>query len=578
MADVYLCNRLSVALKRASYDKRSLALPPEEIQPNTTLAWQVEDAGSVTYDLPSRDDSERGVVKRFTLEWSLSPGGEVRCRAHDVAKTLRIDVEGRPEGVLCTVGARRRRVPPPPRRGRLLARIVPVAAGIVVATLLGATLTVLGAPHPPHPPTPGPSVTVFKQAPANLAVSPDHAGSVTCSTHSVAYPAITLRNVGGQPLHWKASASGPKASVAPASGTLDPAQAQRLAVSQPGPPGKAATVTITSDGGSATLAFYCIGSPPQLAVSPTQMTTVTCTGSSVSYPSIRVSNVGGQTLSWHAGVTASAASVNPSSGSLGAGQSQTLGVTQSGPTTTATNVTITSTAGSAVVRFTCAPPTPHGNLAVNPTSLALGNYCGQGFSGVGVTLKNSGTGSLTWSLQGGSGFTLSPSNGQLNAGASRSVAVSGTKSNASFKIGWLDGGQGSTHTVTVSVSCVTQPPPNASLRVTQNQNFSDVCTAVPPEGYLYPDSYTVTLDNTGSNVAVTWQFQPSGTDAYGNVWASASPSSGTVSAGQVATFSVNPDQGVCYGANSYNGTATLALSFPQGGWQPNIALTDTISH
>jgi hypothetical protein len=43
-------------------------------------------------------------------------------------------------------------------------------------------------------------------------------------------------------------------------------------------------------------------------------------------------------------------------------------------------------------------------------------------------------------------------------------------------------------------------------------------------------------------------------------------------------FTVTPDNGVCYGANPYNGTATLALSFPQGGWQPNITLTDTISH
>src|SRR5258707_1121241 len=132
MAAIHLCNRLNVSLIRASYDKRSLALPPEEVQPNTTLAWHVEDDGSVTYDL-SPDDGSRGIVRRFTLEWSLSPVGAVRCQVRGAAKALRIDVEQRADGVLCTVATRHRRVPPPPRHSRLWSRVIPMTTGIVIA-------------------------------------------------------------------------------------------------------------------------------------------------------------------------------------------------------------------------------------------------------------------------------------------------------------------------------------------------------------------------------------------------------------------------------------------------------------
>src|SRR5215472_11199156 len=126
LAEISLCNRLTVSLLRARADKVSLAQPPDEVPPNTTLAWQVDDAGSVTYDLTPQEDGERGVVKRFTLQWSLAPDGAVHCLVHDAARSLRVDIEQRPEGVLCTVTSRRRRVPPPPRHSRLLTRLLPV--------------------------------------------------------------------------------------------------------------------------------------------------------------------------------------------------------------------------------------------------------------------------------------------------------------------------------------------------------------------------------------------------------------------------------------------------------------------
>src|SRR5215469_2362187 len=186
LAEISLCNRLTVSLLRARADKFSLAQPPDEVPPNSTLAWQVEDAGSVTYDLaPEEGDGERGVVKRFTLHWSLAPDGAVHCLVHDAARSLRIDLEQRPDGVVCTVTSRQRRVPPPPRRGRLLARLLPVTAGIVVVALLGATLTALGSPFGGQR---GATATPVPGRVSRATTTATHAPTVTVAPHKPTPP------------------------------------------------------------------------------------------------------------------------------------------------------------------------------------------------------------------------------------------------------------------------------------------------------------------------------------------------------------------------------------------------------
>ncbi|HEX9414913.1 MAG TPA: hypothetical protein VF916_15520 [Ktedonobacterales bacterium] len=106
--------------------------------------------------------------------------------------------------------------------------------------------------------------------------------------------------------------------------------------------------------------------------------------------------------------------------------------------------------------------------------------------------------------------------------------------------------------------------PHAALQVTQNQTYSESCTSAPAS------AYTVTLDNRGSNVPIDWQFSAAGG------WASASPSTARIGAGQTATVRVSPS--VCpIGADSTTYQATLHLGFPQGGSQPDIALSDTIA-
>jgi hypothetical protein len=415
LAEISLCNRLTASLLRARADKFSLAQPPDEVPPNTTLAWQVEDAGSVTYDLTPEEGGERGVVKRFTLHWSLAPDGAVHCLVHDAARSLRVDIEQRPDGVLCTVTSRRRRVPPPPRHSRLLTRLLPVTAGIVVVALLGATLTALGSPFGGHR---GATPTAGRIAIASATAT--HAPTVTVAPHKPTTPTQVSSGGGGNTSGSSSGTSGGSSSGSTSSG----------------------------------------GPPPKMSVSPTGTTAVNCFGASVGYPAITVSNTGGQTLSWSATSSNGAASVSPDAGALSPGGSQQLHVSQAGPTSTATNMSISSNGGNATVSFTCIPA-------------------------------------------------------------------------------------------------------SAQLKVTQNQNASETCSGpvAPP--------YTVILDNTASNISVGWQFDAA---SYSS-WASATPASGTVPVGQTASLQVIPNTCAAAG-QTHTYQATLHLSFPQGGSEPDIALMD----
>ena len=482
MAEIRLSNRLGTALMRSQFDKHSLIEPPAEVPPNTTLAWQVEGAGWVTYDVPP-DAGAQGTVKRFTLAWTLSPAGEVSCRTRDAASKLKVEIEQSGQGVLCIVSNKRRRLPPPPARRWLVRALAPLTAGLLIVSLLGG-------------------------------ITLAHGNVWSLLSRGRAQSSITSHST---------------VSVSPG-----------------------ATVTAA----------------PHLVTSPDQTTTVTCSGSQVSYPPVTLLNTGGSALTWQASASAGAA-VSPASGSVAAGASQRLSVSQRGPTQKATSVSITSNGGNSTVRFTCASTasSSHGKLVSGQTMLPLVNYCGDSVnssSGFTVTLYNIGNGFLTWSQASASAFSLSPSSGQLGAGASAQVAVSGTKANATIQINWQDGGKGTVNTVSVQTTCNQPPAPHANLVVSANQNYSETCNGSPAA------PYTVTLSNAASNVTVGWTWTPAST------WATASPASGTVSAGQSASFNVSPT--ICPSpTQATQAHASLNLSFPQGGSQPSISLTDTIT-
>jgi hypothetical protein len=198
------------------------------------------------------------------------------------------------------------------------------------------------------------------------------------------------------------------------------------------------------------------------------------------------------------------------------------------------------------------PPPQHGNLAVNPTSLDLGNYCGDSFSGVGITLSNTGNGPLTWSSPGGSGMGLSPANGSLSAGQAVSVGVSGTKANGSIPINWQDGGSGPPNTVTVSTSCNNAPPPPPQLYV---QNLSV---------QLLGACGTSVTDNIGNTGGQPLDWSATTDDSAISV----SPTGGTIAPGLTnipitisASSSANINQPGHVYITSNGGTATITINW-----------------
>src|SRR5260221_5855939 len=114
--------------------------------------------------------------------------------------------------------------------------------------------------------------------------------------------------------------------------------------------------------------------------------------------------------------------------------------------------------------------------------------------------------------------------------------------------------------------------PYVYFQVPLGQEYSESCTFDPTTNTSTTPAYTVTLDNTRSNVAVGWEFTFFGQKG----WASANPSSGTLGPGQVSSFQVIPSACPPPGITSTY-QVTLHLSFPQGGSQPDIVLSDTIS-
>lgn len=118
----------------------------------------------------------------------------------------------------------------------------------------------------------------------------------------------------------------------------------------------------------------------------------------------------------------------------------------------------------------------------------------------------------------------------------------------------------------------TSPPsaPGVNFQVSP-QSFSQACG----NGAL--DPLNVTLDNTGSTIAVNWQVQISDTDPAGNVWATASPTSHTTAAGGQDTLTITPRSFLCSDLNS-SATFTAIITYgPSGATPASIIVSDAVT-
>lgn len=154
------------------------------------------------------------------------------------------------------------------------------------------------------------------------------------------------------------------------------------------------------------------------------------------------------------------------------------------------------------------------------------------------------------------------------SGANTPAGQSATTTGTGIATATAHGAPGAAATATN----VPAPPPSGAVqrndvRVTANQDMRPACTNDPPP------SFTVQLANAG-NMAVSWQavFPMAQNDTGKYYWGTAQPASGSLGAGQSASFVISVIySSIPCGGDSY--TASVKLTYPAGNWQPDIPLT-----
>jgi hypothetical protein len=245
----------------------------------------------------------------------------------------------------------------------------------------------------------------------------------------------------------------------------------------------------------------------------------------------------------------------------------------SGPTSTITATITPSVTPSVTAPITSSVP-PHVALMVTHNQSARQNCTGSPAPAYTVTM-NSATSNVPvgWQFSAIGGWaTASPKSAVVAAGKTATFQVSPivcpasgitTTYEAALNLSFPKGGSEADIQLT---DRITGPAPFANLVVTRNQNASTHCTI--------GDNYTIDINNLTGNVPVTWQFVPAEYSGP-TPWAYASPPSGTLTAGQGTTSITVLLQNWVYCPVTYH--ATLNLTFPAGGSEPDIPLTDEVA-
>ncbi|MBI4469850.1 MAG: choice-of-anchor D domain-containing protein [Acidobacteria bacterium] len=367
---------------------------------------------------------------------------------------------------------------------------------------------------------------------------------------------LTIRNLAGSSLTFNLSTSDSSlVNFSPSSGTIPGGQQQTVSifVNNPNQVGtRQAFLTVNAPGAqnsprTVTVTVNTTSPPAILGVSPTSLTfnAVVNQGNPPSQL-ITVTNSGSGFMSFTVGSSDSGlVNISPSSGSLNAGQSQSITVFVNNPNQAGTRQAfLTFTAPGAqnsprTATVTVNTTSPPAILGVSPTSLTFNTVVNQGNPPSQlITVTNCGRGFMIFTVgSSDSGLVnISPASGSLNAGQSQSITVFVNNPNQigtrqAFLTFSAPGAQNSPQTATVTVN-TTSPP--AILDV--NPSSMSFSTFV---GQGSPPSQPLIIRNLGSG-SFTYAISSSDTGLV-NV----SPTGGTVFAGQEQTVFVfvnNPNQ------------------------------------
>ena len=274
--------------------------------------------------------------------------------------------------------------------------------------------------------------------------------------------------------------------------------------------------------------------------------------------SLSFANTGNAVLDFTVRSDQSFLTVNPASGSVTAGDSQTVTVTASCDTMAASRsgtLTIGSNGGdstvSVTVECTDAPVLPMAILStVSPAVLDLDAQVGDSTDG-SISFSNNGDADLEYSISSDqSWLTASPISGSLTSGQTQSVTVTATcDSVAPERTGLISiSGNGGDRSVSVSSECSALPMPVLG-------NVDPESLSLTGELGEFTDTGTISFENVGNALM---NFTATAT-AESDELISADPASGTVAAGESQSIVVSGSCGASEGSFTFG--LTLAGNF-----------------
>ncbi|MBU1115315.1 MAG: fibronectin type III domain-containing protein [Bacteroidetes bacterium] len=273
--------------------------------------------------------------------------------------------------------------------------------------------------------------------------------------------------------------------------------------------------------------------PPHLSVSPTSLSATSSSGSKT----ITVTNDGGGSIGWSSmGAASWITSISPSSGTLSAGQSQTVTINYSANSgaSRSDDIIILDNNEIYIYQVYLTQSSAPAVLNVSTTSASFG-YSG-GSSAFSIT--NSGYNTLTWSVSdNASWLSVSPTSG-TNGG---SVTISCTANSGASRSG----------TVTVSSNVGSK-----TISVSQSSGPAILSLSTTSTSFGYSGgSSAFSITNSGYNT-LTWTVSDNA------IWLSVSPTSGTN--GGSVTISCTANSGASRSGtvtvNSNVGSKTISVS------------------
>ena len=367
---------------------------------------------------------------------------------------------------------------------------------------------------------------------------------------------ISLSNSGSGTLSWTATENAGWLSLTPASGTgpgtitvsVNTAGMTAGTVSTP--------ITITASGATNTpqtvtvsLTITAAAVPTAIGVTPGSLTfTAQQGGGNPSNPTLSITNTGSGTLSWT--VSDNAAWLSPSPASGTGNGTVTIGVTTGTLSVGTYNAVVTVSAAGVTpktvpVTFTVTAPPAQPTISITPTSLGFsGTAGGSNPAAKTVTVTNSGTGTLAWTVADNANWLTATQSGN---------SIVASVNLAGLNAGTYDGA------ITVSASGATNTPRMIPVTLTLTAPPAQPTIGLSPASLSFtatasgsnPSSQNIMVTNTGTGT-LTWSVSDNAN------WLTATQS------GNMVVASVNTSG---LAAGTYSGvitiTATGATNAPQ---------------